>query len=88
LYVPRIEGTATDDPWSPDGTKIVFFSIREFRHDLYVMNVDASGQALIDNGADDDSFPDRKVRLRSLRRFRRSSPPPGDQRVGARARLR
>jgi TolB protein len=52
------DGTDTDPAWSPDGTAIVFHSIRTFRDDLCVMDEDGSDQTLIDNAADDDSGPD------------------------------
>ena len=55
-------GTDGDPAWSPDGTLIVFHSIREFRNDLYVMNADGSAQTLIENGADDDPSPNWKAK--------------------------
>jgi Tol biopolymer transport system component len=44
--------------WSPDGSMIVFHSIRDFHNDVYLMNADGSYQAIIDNGADNDSDAD------------------------------
>ena len=56
--IPATGGTAiqvTDDPsgdwgpsWSPDGTKIAFFSIRTGNYDVFVIDVPNAG--IIDGG--------------------------------------
>jgi TolB protein len=37
--------------WSPDGSKIVFTSHRDFNDEIYVMNADGSGQTRLTNNA-------------------------------------
>jgi TolB protein len=44
--------------WSPDGTKIVFTSVRDGDYDVYVMNADGSGQADLTNTTDFEYQPD------------------------------
>jgi Tol biopolymer transport system component len=43
--------------WSPDGTKIVFASVRDGNAEIYVMNRDGSAQTRLTNTASDDVWP-------------------------------
>ena len=50
--------TADGGPaWSPDGTRIAFNSIRDGNWEIYVMNVDGSGQARLTNNSTNDFDP-------------------------------
>ncbi len=68
-----ISPTDDSDPsWSPDGKKIAFNSYRDGNGEVYIMNVDGSGQInLTDNPADDKNpswSPDgRKITFQSNR---------------------
>jgi Tol biopolymer transport system component len=44
-----------DNPYSPDGTKIIFRSDRNGNQDVFVMNTDGSGVINITNNSADDS---------------------------------
>ena len=68
LFVARIDGTQyrrlTDDAfrdrgpaWSPDGTRIAFYSDRSGSYDLWTIRPDGSGLAALTNGAGIPGFP-------------------------------
>ena len=51
---------AADDTrpsWSPDGTKIVFYTWRDGNHEIYVMNADGSNLTNLTNNAAHDIHP-------------------------------
>jgi len=43
--------------WSPDGTKIAFYSLSDSNNEVYVMNADGSGQVNVTNNVANDFFP-------------------------------
>ena len=43
--------------YSPDGSKIAFYSRRDGNNEIYIMNADGSSQTRLTNNAADDSFP-------------------------------
>jgi len=47
----------TDPSWSPDGSKIVFKSYRDSKHEIYTMNADGSNEVRLTNNAFDDLEP-------------------------------
>ena len=68
LFVARIDGTQyrrlTDDAfrdrgpaWSPDGTRIAFYSDRSGSYDLWTIRPDGSGLAALTKGAGIPGFP-------------------------------
>ncbi|NRA09710.1 MAG: PD40 domain-containing protein, partial [Myxococcales bacterium] len=47
-----------DPAWSPDGTQIAFYSVRDGNFEIYVMNaVDGSNQTRLTNDPSDDTSP-------------------------------
>ncbi|MFN8527322.1 MAG: hypothetical protein U0670_01770 [Anaerolineae bacterium] len=42
--------------WSPDGTKIVYYSTHMGNRELFVMNTDGSGQQRLTNNSQDDFY--------------------------------
>ncbi len=51
--------SATDDgaAWSPDGTKLAFYSERDGNREIYIMNADGSAQTRITQNTASDSVP-------------------------------
>ncbi|MCX6132225.1 MAG: DUF5050 domain-containing protein [Ignavibacteriales bacterium] len=47
----------SDPHWSPDGSKIVFYSNRDGNNEIYIMNADGTNQTRITNNAASDSSP-------------------------------
>jgi TolB protein len=54
----------TNDPnikshliFSPDGSKIAFFSNRDGNEEIYIMNIDGSHQTNLTNNPNGDAFP-------------------------------
>jgi hypothetical protein len=43
--------------WSPDGSRIAFFSARDGNSQIYVMNADGSGQTNLSDGSTSDNSP-------------------------------
>jgi Tol biopolymer transport system component/tRNA A-37 threonylcarbamoyl transferase component Bud32 len=43
--------------WSPDGTHIVFMSVRDGNREIYIMNADGSGVIRLTNNSTDDLLP-------------------------------
>ena len=52
---PAFDGNPT---WSPDGTKIAFFSNRSGNYNLWLINPDGTGLVQLTNGAFHDAYPD------------------------------
>ena len=46
-----------DFAWSPDGTKIAFWTTRDLNAEIYVMNADGSGAVNVSNHPLDDRYP-------------------------------
>jgi Tol biopolymer transport system component len=68
LYVLNSDGTNVidltpdlfpdrDPSWSPDGTRIVFSSIRNSNYDIFVVNADGTGAAQLTSGGPDELDP-------------------------------
>ena len=51
-------GYLVEPSWSPDGQRIVYRSIRDGNHEIYVVNVDGSGDTNLTNDAATDLEPD------------------------------
>ena len=43
--------------YSPDGSKIAFYSRRDGNNEIYIMNIDGNNETRLTNNAADDSFP-------------------------------
>jgi len=43
--------------FSPDGSKIAFESSRDGSYEIYIMNLDGSGQTRLTNNSAEDIFP-------------------------------
>ncbi len=59
--VTRLTNNSVEDngpAWSPDGTKIAFWTTRDGNGEIYVMNANGSGQTRLTNVAGDDIAPD------------------------------
>ena len=58
-FDPQNPGTQFDGDfaWSPDGTKIAFWTTRDLNAEIYVMNADGSGATNVSNHALDDRYP-------------------------------
>ena len=57
----NLTNSTSDDvgaSWSPDGTKIAFFSDRDGNYDIYVMNSDGTGVAQLTTDPQTDATPD------------------------------
>src|SRR5439155_12091092 len=68
IYVMNADGSGqvnlTNNPvddaypvWSPDGSKIAFYTARDGNYEVYVMNADGSGQVNLTNNAAADYYP-------------------------------
>lgn len=47
----------SNSPWSPDGSRIVFFTTRDSDWEIYTMNADGSGLANLTNDEGRDQHP-------------------------------
>ena len=56
----NLTGNPADDwgpAWSPDGSRIAFYSDRDGRHEIYVMNADGSGQTNLTINPATEGYP-------------------------------
>jgi len=72
---------ATDQSpdWSPDGSKIAFYSNRDGNYEIYVMNADGSGQTRLTSNTAIDEEPDwgRRPVARKIQRLSMQAQPTG-----------
>lgn len=54
---PAFDSYGLADPWSPDGSRIAFRSMRTGEGDIFVVNADGTGLTNVTDAPGDDAFP-------------------------------